>query len=173
MVFEPKRADAGLRLADACSALVRRRRSSRASDETEDAVQDACVRALQLTTPQTVQDPVRYLMRITRNLFIDYRRRRSRDARLFEHGADLALAVDNRPGPEELLAGKQELTDILVAIDQLPPRCREAFLMHRFENMSYPVIAHRMGISISAVEKHIAEAMARLIRSQKTGKGFL
>ena len=172
MVFEPKRADAGLRLADACSALVRRRRGSRASDDTEDAVQDACVRALQLTTPQTVQDPVRYLMRITRNLFIDYRRRRSRDARLFEHAADLGLAVDNRPGPEELLAGKQELADILAAIDQLPPRCREAFLMHRFENMSYPVIAHRMGISISMVEKHIAEAMARLIRSQKTGKGF-
>jgi RNA polymerase sigma-70 factor (ECF subfamily) len=172
MVFKPERAEAGLRLANACSALVRRQRGSRASEDSEDAVQDACVRALQMTAPQAVQDPVRYLMRITRNLFIDYRRRRSRDARLFEQAADLAFAVDDRPSPEQLLASKQVLAGILAAIDQLPPRCREAFLMHRFENVSYPVIAHRMGISISMVEKHIAEAMARLIRSQKPEKGF-
>ena len=65
-----------------------------------------------------------------------------------------------------MLSGKESLAGVLAAIEKLPPRCREAFVLHRFENLSYPLIAHRMGISISAVEKHIAEAMARLSRAR-------
>jgi RNA polymerase sigma factor (sigma-70 family) len=132
----------------------------------DDTVQDACVRALQLPAPETIGDPVRYVLRIARNLFIDRRRKGRRDAQLFEYSADAALAADDRPGPERVLAGKESLAGVLAAIEKLPPRCREAFVLHRFENLSYPLIAHRMGISISAVEKHIAEAMARLKRAR-------
>jgi RNA polymerase sigma-70 factor (ECF subfamily) len=131
-----------------------------------DAMQDACVRALQVPSPETINDPVRYVLRIARNLFIDQLRKRKREAQLFEYSANVAQAVDDGPGPERVLAGKERLAGVLVAIEQLPPRCREAFVLHRFENLSYPLIAHRMRISISAVEKHIAEAMVRLNRAR-------
>ena len=40
----------------------------------------------------------------------------------------------------------------------LPERCREVFLLHRVESLSYSQIAARCGISVSAVEKNIARA---------------
>ena len=142
----------------ACRDLVQRGRDG------EDAVQDACVRALQVRAP--VSDPVRYVLRIARNLHIDRRRKSRREAQLFEHSADSTLLADDRPDPERVLSGKESLAGVLAAIEHLPPRCRQAFVLHRFENLSYAIIAHRMGISISAVEKHIAEAMARLSRAR-------
>jgi RNA polymerase sigma-70 factor (ECF subfamily) len=155
-------------VAEACDALVRR---GRAHADAEDAVQDACVRALQRDAARVVQNPVGYLARIMRNLFIDGSRRRSRDVRLFENADDLALIADERPGPEQFLGDRQLLSRVLAEIDRLPPRCRQAFLAHRFENMSYPVIARSMGISVSAVEKHIAEALMRLEKVRRANGG--
>ena len=41
----------------------------------------------------------------------------------------------------------------------LSPRTKDIFLMHRLYDMSYAQIAAHLGISVSAVEKHIASAM--------------
>jgi RNA polymerase sigma-70 factor (ECF subfamily) len=155
-----------LRLAQACSELVRRPSGDPYGDA-EDAAQDACVKALQIAEPETVKEPVRYVMRIARNLFIDRRRRRGREARLFEYGEEAALGAGDMLNPERILAGKQALGGILAAIDALPPRCRQAFLLHRFDNLNYAAIGKEMGISVSMVEKHVAEAMTRLSRALK------
>jgi RNA polymerase sigma-70 factor (ECF subfamily) len=47
-------------------------------------------------------------------------------------------------------------------IRALPPRTRDAFLLHRFEDQTYGQIAKRLGVSVSMVEKHIAEALRQL-----------
>src|ERR1700677_735933 len=54
-------------LAAACCDLVSRGRESRRVDAA-DALQDACVRALQLEVPQAIREPARYLARIARNV---------------------------------------------------------------------------------------------------------
>ena len=62
--------------------------------------------------------------------------------------------------PERILISRQEATRVIVAVKKLPPRTREAFVLHRFENMTYSAIARRLGISVSAVSKLIGRALA-------------
>ena len=58
---------------------------------------------------------------------------------------------------------RNEREDVLRAlIEQLPERCREVFRMSRFEGLKNREIAARLGISETAVEKHLARAVGRL-----------
>ncbi len=153
-------------LVHACRELVRRRRSkSFYSPDAEDIEQEACVRALDAIEPGKVHDPFRYLMRIVRNLFVDHHRRERRGSlivrSLYAVDANKADSIN----PERIVAGRQDLQRAIDAIEMLPPRCHEAFVLHRFHNLSYPAIARRMGVSTGTVEKHIAEAMVRIARA--------
>ena len=152
------------KLAEACREIVSeaRRRNSRGAADADDVAQDACVRALDMPAPQSVRDPLRYLFRIARNLVIDRRRKRARDTALSESLAVIEHSSSEPVDPERILAGKQDLERVLLAIASLPPRCRQAFTLHRFGGLSYAAIARRMGVSTSMVEKHIAEAMVRV-----------
>jgi RNA polymerase sigma-70 factor (ECF subfamily) len=141
-----------------------RRIGARHSLNADDLVQDAYVRMLRGDREASIHDPVRYLFRIVRNLVVDRQRALARETKLFDSGAD-PEAVGGAFDPERILDGKQRLDLIMAAVRELPPRCREAFELLRFEGLSYAAIARRMGISTSMVEKHIAEAMARLVRT--------
>ena len=155
-------------LVEACRDLVLRRRGrSYPSPDTEDIEQDACVRVLRSQEAEKVRQPVRYLMRIARNLFVDLRRRERREAATFVT-LHTALNGTDSLDPERIVSGKQELQVALEAIEALPLRCREALILHRFHNLSYPAIARRMGVSTSTVEKHIAEAVLRITRAVRT-----
>src|SRR5262249_16113104 len=153
------------RLAQACCELLTETRQRGSGADTDDVAQDACVRALDLDSPQRVRDPLRYLFRIARNLVIDRRRSRARDAILAESLAVIEHGASSPVDPERILVGKQDLQRVIAAIASLPPRCREAFTLHRFQGLSYAAIARRMGVSTSMVEKHIAEAMVRVTRA--------
>ena len=58
---------------------------------------------------------------------------------------------------------------VLAAIKGLPPRTREAFIFHRFEEMTYPEIARRLGVSISAVKQLIARAIRQVSADRRRG----
>jgi len=136
----------------------------------EDIGQDAALRMLQVKDPGGIDDPLRYLFRVARNLFVDAERSRARERLAIDPAAELETHADPAADPERTLAGKERLEQALSVIADLPPRCRLAFRLHRFEGMSYVAIAREMGISPSAVEKHIAEAMLRLGRAMGHGR---
>ena len=48
------------------------------------------------------------------------------------------------------------------ALKTLPPRTRQAFILHRFEEMTYVSIARQMGITTISVGKLIKRALRKL-----------
>ncbi|MDX9882814.1 MAG: RNA polymerase sigma-70 factor [Prolixibacteraceae bacterium] len=56
-----------------------------------------------------------------------------------------------------------ELNDrINAAIQELPPKCREIFMLCRFDDLKYPEIAGRLNISVKTVEMQISIALKKI-----------
>jgi outer membrane receptor for ferric coprogen and ferric-rhodotorulic acid len=68
--------------------------------------------------------------------------------------------------PEVATSSRQGVMALVEAINGLPPRCRMAFMLNRFDGLSYAEVAARMGISIKMVEQHIKNALDACARSR-------
>jgi RNA polymerase sigma-70 factor (ECF subfamily) len=130
------------------------RRRGRTCEEAEDLVQEAFVR-MQLYCQQggVVREPEAFLVRSVLNLAVDARRRDRRDLYEKQSVEDMYL-VDLSPSPDEVFAAEQRLLKIRRSLAALSERTQQGF--------SYAEIAQRLGVSVSAVEKHIANAVAVL-----------
>lgn len=113
------------------------------------------------------------LYQTARNLAIDHQRHN-----LVRDGVEM-LSTDEEPvevagpvglEPEAALSSQQGILSLVAAIDGLPLRCREAFMLNRFEGMTYPQVAERMGISTKAVEQHIKHALDACERVRTQGQ---
>jgi len=72
-----------------------------------------------------------------------------------------AHAVEDRH-PERVLIARDTLEAAIAALDQLGQRTRDIFVLTRLENMKQAEVARLLGISVSAVEKHLIRAATHL-----------
>jgi RNA polymerase sigma factor (sigma-70 family) len=72
------------------------------------------------------------------------------------------LLIDDL-SPERSLLAKDSVQKLIEILQTLPPRAAQAFILHRFEEMSYAEIASHMGVSVRAVESHIKRTMDRVL----------
>jgi RNA polymerase sigma-70 factor (ECF subfamily) len=130
-------------------------------------VQDAYLRLLQ-HRPRG-REPLEippYLFAIARNLMIDRKRRAIREARRRDSYVELTAQLDNTaPAPDELVVVDQATECLRGALNELPERARQAFLLHRLEGLRYPTIASRLGVTTRTVERDIAAVLAHLKRA--------
>jgi RNA polymerase sigma factor (sigma-70 family) len=140
--------------------LLRRRGAS--PEDAEDLVQEAVVRLFSYTRKAgEVRNSEAFLTRTALNLAIDLHRSARRDRFEPESVESLPL-LDIAPTPDEILAAEQRLLSMKRALDEVSRRTRNVFFMHRLQGFSHSEIAGRLGISKSAVEKHIASAITIL-----------
>ena len=131
------------------------------SADAADLAQDTFAQWLKWPGRQSVEQP-RAFFQIARNLLRDHwRRQQSRGQDLDRPAAnDEPAALEGEAaGPGERFEQQQRLSHLAAALAELPPRRREAFVLHKFDGLSQVEVAERMGISLSMVEKHIASAL--------------
>jgi RNA polymerase sigma-70 factor (ECF subfamily) len=97
---------------------------------------------------------------VVNNLILDHHKAgHTNGYKIFERSDSAQQPVDNLT-PEVSVYAQQRLTLLQQAIAELPPRCKQVFLLHKFEHHSHAAIAEMLGISVNMVEKHVMRALA-------------
>jgi RNA polymerase sigma factor (sigma-70 family) len=103
-----------------------------------------------------------YLFSIATHLIID-RKRRAAFRRESQHDSyeEDNLQTDQLE-PDTAAALDEQLEAMMAQLNNLKPKCRQAFVLSRFEYKSYQEIATDMNLSIPSVERYITLALAAL-----------
>ena len=127
----------------------------------EDMVQEAYLRFHEASGTRLLDEPIRYLYRIVRNLAVDGRRRIQRESQFFVPGEEgvIERTVEDRPSPEAEAVAKAEWRALEAALGELPERTRIALEMHRFGGCKLKEIAAHLGISIALAHALVADGI--------------
>lgn len=104
-------------------------------------------------------NPRALMYRIALNLATDHERRLKTESRYLAPDEDLENITCSSPSPERVIEARERLERLLFAVQNLPPRCREVFILRKFEDLSQVEIAERLELSRSSVEKHLRHAL--------------
>ena len=144
-------------------------------DVAADALQESYARVLAVQHP--VERPRAFLRQVASNVMRDHWRSEKLRNAIFserlDHPAGPPDAVDSPDSgsadaepvapscwqPEERAEARQRLALLQRAIDGLPEKQREVFILYRFEDMPHADIARRLNISVRMVERHLQLAM--------------
>lgn len=131
------------------------------SDDADDLAQEAYLKLMCYELKHTVMKPDAFLMRTALNLAIDaYRVQRNRGelVLLEEMTLDELVRADPVPTAEATVLAKERLARLAESLMDVGVKTRRIYLAHRLDGMTYPEIAQHHGMSVSAVEKHMAKA---------------
>ena len=126
------------------------------ADDAKDAVHQVFAQ-LWKGKPKVSEDSMRgYLLAATRNQCLHMLRQRQLRQQMEE---ELKRATEQRHDDErqELLQQLQEVID-----QNLTEQDRRVLQLHYDEDMTYQETAHVLGISVSAVNKHITQSLAKI-----------
>lgn len=139
--------------------------------EAEDIVQEMYERIAALPHGgQDIENVPAFLNRMAMNLAFDRRRSGARATARDGEWLSAHALVDGpepmaeAPTAEDVASSRQELRLLRDAIDTLPPQGKRVFEMHKLQGRPHAEVAAALGISRSAVEKHMAAAMKSLLK---------
>ena len=144
--------------------------------EAQDVAHEAYVRMLQLDTRGAVSYLSAYLFKTAANIAID-RIRRTQTGERIHQAVSRALCDAAFPAPEHEVASRQELELIARYLEELPPKCRQAFYLHRIHDMSLDDIARELRVTKRMVHHYLLRAIvhcrSRLDATAQTPGGKL
>lgn len=119
-----------------------------------DAVQGSFMRVWDMIRKgHEMESPERYMYRTVRNTALS-----------LSHSEALYTSLPDNMDEvtEEDIDTAERDVRLWKAIDSMPPRRREIFLMSRRDGLTYAAIADELGLSVKTVENQIAKATASL-----------
>ena len=96
-----------------------------------------------------------YLYRSVHNLSLNYIRDNKR-----LHSTEEMLESDIDPVGFDYQVETSELQEAIIsAIDAMPPKMKQVFILSRYDGLKYKEIAQRLDISVKTVEVHMSKAL--------------
>lgn len=138
-------------------------------EDAEDVAQETYVRLVRAGSVEQSEMHIRASMfRAATNLAYD--RFRQRRARGLHDDGELAELPDEAAPVERVVELEQALRVVEQTLLELPPRCRQVFLLRTAHEWSYDEIAERLGISKRTVEREMQAALDACQRELKGGE---
>lgn len=130
------------------------------ADNAEDMVQNAFMKAWQnIESGAIIENARNYMYGVVRNECITFLRQKKETV-----GIEAIPEIDDETVDTSLRDAR-----IWKAIDHLPEKCREIFLMSKRDGLSNQEIADELEISIKTVKNQITKAFSRLREELSTG----
>jgi RNA polymerase sigma-70 factor (ECF subfamily) len=132
--------------------------------DVDDLLQDLFLRVESAPTGP-IRAPRAYLYQTLNNLI--HLRRRTEIRRVARDGAWIYHQSDAPADPETVLLARDHLARIEDHLDNLPERTAQVLRQYRLDGKSQKAIASELGISLSAVEKHLQRAYRALVEIRR------
>jgi RNA polymerase sigma-70 factor (ECF subfamily) len=124
-----------------------------------DLLQETFLRVIRYERPESIVDPPAFLKQIAVNLVRDLARRRKAEAACIQFGDYLIEPPTQEAPVDERLEYERRSALLKAAIATLPPRCREVFELHIYNDLPLKEVARRMEISDRMARKHVSLAL--------------
>jgi RNA polymerase sigma-70 factor (ECF subfamily) len=129
-------------------------------EEAQDVAQEAYANLLELENQKVISHLQAYLFRAAHNIAVN----RVKQRQIRTHINKVILVSDEEQVVESarfdtITDAQKRLQLVRQIVEELPPKCRMAFLLNKFHNLSYRDIADQMALTESMVRKHVLRAV--------------
>jgi RNA polymerase sigma-70 factor (ECF subfamily) len=132
--------------------------------DARDCLQIVFARLLERDAQLADENLVALLYVCARNVATDELRRRRQAGTYVDVAGESQIEgleiADESPSLDRQTQATQELDLLMSLLEELPPKCRSAFVGYKLEGLEYRDIALRMGITESMVRKYVIKAVA-------------
>ncbi|MDM3872159.1 sigma-70 family RNA polymerase sigma factor [Porticoccus sp. W117] len=131
-------------------------------EQAEDLAQDVFTRLAASSRKGEIDNPEAYLMRTASNVWVDVLRKKESRGDKFHVEYEDSVHSPEVFSPENVLGSRDELNCLLRALDELAVETRQIYLLCRVDGMKRKDVGKRMGISESAVDRHLMKAAKKI-----------
>lgn len=146
---------------------LRRKRVRNA--DIDDIIQEMYARIGSLDGVEQIRCAKSYAIQVAHSIFVNLTRRPQFITITKDGDLNELHVPSSDASPEDEIAIKDEIQEVIDALAALPPRTREVLLLRRVEGLSQRETAIRLAIAEKTVEKHLARAALALM--EQFGRG--
>lgn len=128
----------------------------------DDLVQESYLRVWRARKVEPIASAKRFLFTVARRLALDFLRRERRSPVVTVTDLDRWCVSDQAPNAAQAASTSQEMGLLVEAVDALPARCREIFILRRLEGVSQKDIASRLGLSEQTIQVQAARGLRKI-----------
>jgi RNA polymerase sigma-70 factor (ECF subfamily) len=129
--------------------------------DVDDVVQESYLRLWRTRAGEPIRSAKAFLFTVARRVALDWVRREVRSPVVAVKDLSALFVLDEGADASSSAAGAMQVALLTEAVDALPPRCREIFLLCQVEGLPQREVARRLGLSENTVAVQSARGLKR------------